>query len=268
MEFYGTRFHHPGQWRIHSALRRWLRLTPAGDFLVERNGLRWLLTPSDFVQEEFFWTGDYDHWVVYHLKRLLSPGAVIVDAGANFGFYSLTLAHHLHDCCIFAFEPFPPVAERLRKNIALNSLEALIQVEQCALSDTAGSLAMESPRPDNSGAARIGGSGTRVRAMTLDDFCGREQLSRLDFVKIDVEGHEPRLLQGAQQALRRFRPLLSIELMGSALHQAGSSVSSVRGPLEDLGYHLYVPHRKELLPLTREPADNQLVNAIAMPRVY
>lgn len=272
LEFYGTRIHHRGQWRVHALLRKWLRPNVDVDLEVVRDGHRWLLNPSDFVQCEFFWLGSMDTWDVLHLKQLLPPGSVIFDVGANFGHYAITLADALHrDCSVHAFEPFPPNFERLRTNIRMNTLEHIIQVHAKGLSDLVGSGYMTT-RADNSGAATlavsVGADGYHVALTTLDSFCAQYRIEKLDFVKIDVEGYEERLLLGGKETISRFSPLILIELDPPKLIRAGSSVGRVVAQLNDFGYELCVAHRKRLVPLRNLPRGQDLINAFCLHRTH
>src|SRR5260370_25397867 len=108
--FYGCRLpNHPGKWWLHSRLRRLFGVAPHGEAVVVRQGLHWSLDPSDFQHADLFWLGTNDHWDAYHARRLVTPGAVVLDVGANFGYYALTLAMHLpRQCPVHAFEPNPP----------------------------------------------------------------------------------------------------------------------------------------------------------------
>src|SRR5690348_10133087 len=114
LEYYGTHGNHRGKWRVHAKLRDAFHVDIDADLEVDRAGLRWILNPSDDIQSGFFWTGAMDPWELYHLKRLLKPGNVVFDLGANFGYYSIMIAKYLNnDCHIYAFEPFPSNYRRL-----------------------------------------------------------------------------------------------------------------------------------------------------------
>src|ERR1700741_1145305 len=89
LEFYGTKVHHPGKWRIHEKIRSILKIDYSGNIKVSRNGLPWILNPADFVQSSFYWIGEFECWDWLHLERMVPPGSVAFDIGANFGFYSL-----------------------------------------------------------------------------------------------------------------------------------------------------------------------------------
>lgn len=266
LELYGTRCSHRGQWRVHAALRRLLHANVNEDLEVVRQGQRWLLNPSDYAQSEFFWLGEKDAWDVYHLSRLLIPGSAILDVGANFGFYALTFARLLGGVTqIHAFEPFPSSHRRLCTNITLNRLEPVVTPHQLACSDKAGTARMWS-RLDNSGASsiRANADGPLVTLTTLDAFCAEQALARLQLVKIDVEGHEERVLRGAQEMLHRLRPLVFIEFDPPKLETAGSSVARVAEQLEQAGYRLWIARRGTLEPMRELPSGDTYVNLFGL----
>lgn len=264
--FYGTRMQHRGKWKVHNVLRNLLKADIDRDLEVERGGLRWILNPSDYVQRDLFWLGERDRWDTYHIKRLLPPGAVICDVGANFGYYSISLAAFLNpNGRVFAFEPHPKTRIHLERNIALNQLGGMITAVPYALSDALG-FAFMANRKGNTGAAHVSqGGDTKIELTTLDSFCAEHQLSRLDFMKIDVEGFEARVLRGAERSLRTFHPILLIELMPEQLERAGSTAAEVASLLRDYGYELYVSNRKHLELLAELPIGSQLINVFCLP---
>ena len=135
--FYGCRFpNHRGKWWVHAQLRRLLGAVINEEVDVVRKGLRWSLKPSDYTQSELFWLGSRDRWDTYHAKRILKPGSVIFDIGANFGYYSIMLASHLKgECEIYSFEPNPNTYQRLLKNVSLNNFEPVIKPHCLGFSD-------------------------------------------------------------------------------------------------------------------------------------
>jgi FkbM family methyltransferase len=246
-------------------LRRLLRANIDQELTVTRAGSRWVLNPADYTQREFFWLGEKDSWDVFHVMRLVHPGAVILDIGANFGFYAVSFARALARCArIIAFEPFPSTFRRLCANIALNGLDDVIQAHPLALSDRVGRARMWS-RPDNSGASAVLDEGsTSVPATTLDTFSRDAGLERLDFVKVDVEGHEEAVLRGASDVLARFRPVLLVEIDPPKLHRAQTSAERVLKLLLDSGYGLWVARRRNLEPLDWVPNGNTYVNVFGL----
>jgi FkbM family methyltransferase len=262
IEFYGTRMHHRGQWRVHSYLRSLLKADIDKDLEVTRRGLRWLLNPSDYIQSEFFWIGSMQSWDTHHFLRLLRPGSTIFDAGANFGYFSLLACAALKgNCQVFAFEPNPPTYERLMKNIELNQLGGHIRAYPVGLSDAAGTGFIVEKQGD-SGWTRVSASsgGRKVKLTTMDDFCRTQRITRLDIAKIDIEGFEERLLRGATDCLGRFKPTLMIELNPRPLAFQNSSERRVVDLLARNGYELFFAAREKLVPL-HLPLARPIVNA-------
>lgn len=267
--FYGVHIpNHPRKWWVHAKLRELLKPGIDAELDVVRQGLKWRLNPSDFEHETLFWTGMKDTWEIAELKRRLSPGAVFLDIGANFGYYSVRLA----DACarqieVHAFEPHPGTFERLRKHIEWNGLTDAVHLHEIALSDTSG-VAHMSVRADNSGASRItqGETGIEIRVSTLDKFAEEAGLQRVDCIKVDVEGLEPRMLLGGRRTIERFRPAMLIEFWTTGLAKAGTTPTELAQVLNDLGYQMYQPRSNPPVPLTVVPDTKIPENVLCLPK--
>jgi FkbM family methyltransferase len=255
--YYGHRMpNHPRKWWLHDRLRNLLHVTPGGETEVVRGGLRWQIDPADPGQRDLYWFGARDYWDAYHIRKQLQPGSVILDIGANFGYYALTLAAALkRQCRVHAFEPNPPTHRRLVRNIELNGLMRIVRAHPVGLSDQAAAASMIDA-PGNPSRARIGSieSGGGIRLVTLDAFCRAQSIQRVDFMKIDVEGFEERCLRGAEKTLARFKPMLCLELNPMFLGYQGSSVEAVVAILRRHGYRLYEARRHRLMPLEKLPS--------------
>lgn len=163
-------------------------------------------------------------WVAHELRSgepelrvlgsLLARGTVFVDIGANAGIYSQVALRH--GCRVVAFEPVPVEAERLRRTLGLGA-----DVHEVALSDRAGraelhipciadrevttrsSLGEDSDLVESTGVRII-----QVELATLDSFA----LRQVGFIKVDVEGHELAVLEGAAGTIGRCRPRVLVEV--------------------------------------------------------
>jgi FkbM family methyltransferase len=264
LEFYGTRVHHRGKWRLHEQLRKALKIDHSEDLEVSRQGLKWILNPGDYVQSSFYWTGEFETWDEYHLFRLLPRNSIVFDVGANFGYYALTLAHAA-GARVFAFEPSPRTFTRLRTHIAINGLESSITAVAAGLSDTQRSGFLDSVA-GNSGADFLSDHGDEIELDTLDHYCEVHNISRMDFIKIDVEGHEAHVLRGAQRMLEACRPAVMIEFNVAALRRSNSSPEELEALLRSSGYELFRPVRKKLVPLHEAPGAYQVINVFALHR--
>ena len=257
---------HPRKWWVHDHLRRICGVAVDRDIEVVRDRLRWLLNPSDFEHAGLFWLGSKDPWDLYHLRRLLGPGSVFFDIGANFGYYSMALATALErQCRIYAFEPNPKTHARLLRHIEWNGLNGIVLPFPLALSDREGTATLIE-RSDNSGASRIGDDapGIAVELTRLDDFCADKGVERIDALKIDVEGLEARVLTGGRETLSRFKPALIVEFWTTGLERAHSSVDEVAGALNSLGYELFQPIRDQLVPIAKPPRSSDPVNVFCL----
>ncbi len=105
-----------------------------------------------------------------------------------------------------------------------------------------------------------------VQTETLDALADAHSLSRLDMVKIDVEGHEGKVLRGGLKTIRRFRPILIVEINPSALSEFGSSPEEIVKLQTDLGYSLRIPTWRGLIHYDPDRRINGFVNAIGFPR--
>ena len=264
LEFYGTKVHHRGKWRLHEQLRKALKINHSEDLEVRRQGLNWILNPGDFVQSSFYWTGEFETWDEYHLLRLLPRNAVVFDVGANFGYYSLTRARAI-GARVFAFEPNPRTFSRLAAHIRMNGLESSITAVPAGLSDTQRSGFLDLVA-GNSGADHLSDHGEEIELDTLDHYCEVNNVARMDLIKIDVEGHETHVLKGARHMLEACRPAVMIEFNVDALRRAGSSTQELDSLLRSMGYELFLPVRKKLVPFRDSPDSYHVINVLALHR--
>lgn len=261
--FYGTRVpNHPRKWWLHDRLRRLFGTDLNSEFEVSRGGLKWLLNPADFTDASLFWFGSKDYWDIFHLRKVVKPGACIFDIGANFGYYSLTLALSLsRSCHIFALEPNPANFMRLCRHIKWNDLDDAVQAFCMGVDEHCSHVSMTQP-PENSGHAfvDIDGKIKDVKLTTLDQFSESHGVERLDLVILDVEGYEERALRGAESTLRRFRPVIFVELFPPVMKRQEVSPAAVTDMLTSLGYNLFVARKNTLVPLPAIPTGDSREN--------
>jgi FkbM family methyltransferase len=134
---------------------------------------------------------------------LLAPGGLVVDVGANIGVFSLISALRVGSTGkVIAFEPHPRAFERLVRNVGQNDAGKVIVPINAAVSATAGTLSFDPDAVTVHNSVDRAGT-TQVRALTLDDDGQVSQLHHIDVLKVDVEGHEMSVLQGAERTLLR-----------------------------------------------------------------
>jgi FkbM family methyltransferase len=149
------------------------------------------------------------------LPKLVPKGGVLLDIGANVGIYTLTASKVVGpDGTVIAIEPFPDIFGQLYNNIKLNAVSDVVRARNLCMSDSTGvtKFWMNRDMPNSFSINREGdATGLSVLSVRLDDLMQWENITRLDYIKIDAEGAEERILDGGQSALKRFRPIVQVE---------------------------------------------------------
>jgi FkbM family methyltransferase len=259
--------HHPGKGALYDRLLPFVKATWQSPRQCTRFGIRFECDLNDKVPRLIYYTG-FDRKDCRIAKRLIKPGSVVLDAGANVGYFSLLFAKWLRgNGTVHSFEPCPDTARRFERNLELNSsLRPLIQLHQVGLSDCSGKMSMNVPDPSNRGCNYLSASGnTEVDVTTLDAFCAKEELTRVDFIKVDVEGCEVALLNGAEKTIRRFRPVLMIEVNPGTLQRSGHRAIDLIQAIGRHGYRMHYATRYGMKMLERLPSNGEEPNIYAFP---
>ena len=163
--------------------------------------------------------GTYEPGVVQGLEELVQPGWTAVDVGANIGYFTLLMANRVGpQGKVIAFEPLAENFKILKENIQLNDHRNVV-AENLALMSRTGRIELRSATPgaitwvasvkiDQNSAVES----QSVEAVTLDEYVQRKGIAKVDFLKIDVEGAEASVLEGATSVLDRDKPILLIEM--------------------------------------------------------
>lgn len=177
------------------------------------------------------------------VRAFLGAGGVAVDIGASLGEWAVPLARAVGpDGRLFAFEPQPLAVRALEATLRINNLTQASVIE-AAVSDRVGVLDLAVPDVTSSavdtgrahiGATKPGETASKVRTVTLDAFIAEARLVRLDLVKIDVEGHERAVLDGAHDTIARLRPAIVMETG----HENAADRAAIAALLCGAGYEL------------------------------
>ena len=244
---FGGRFQLP-----QTILRRVFRLAKSEILVTDFDGIFCMrLSLSEHMQRRIFWMGYYSTDIVALLKRELKHGMVVIDVGANIGEITLVAAQRVGASGkVIAFEPVSIIAERLAEHVRINDL-GQVAIIRNALGKT-GSDRMpiyascgQDVSENNQGLASLYGAlaGQNpieyVDVIALDEAVSSLSLACVDLIKIDVEGGEFWCLQGAEAILRRFRPMLIVEIQMFSARQAGWSVDELFQYLRGFGYEFF-----------------------------
>jgi FkbM family methyltransferase len=212
-------------------------------------GLRYIYYPweaeelKDIISREFYKPE------LLAIKKLVKKDDVVVDVGANVGVFSAYLSREVGSTGrVFAFEPVEETFWRLKETLAINRCEN-VSAYQTALSNKSGVFTMNIFEPQYSawnsfGRPEFGDvkpvGAEKVVANTLDKFTDKHGLKKIDFVKIDVEGFEKDVLEGAKNLLKtRAIGSLSFEISDIPLKGGGRIAQDVFDLLASFGYTAY-----------------------------
>jgi FkbM family methyltransferase len=200
------------------------------------------------------------------VKQHIKQGDVVIDIGANIGYYTLLFAKLVGDTGqVIAFEPDPENFALLHKNVALNQYHNVTLVQKAV--STENSHAQLFLCDENKGMHRLYDSvccqsSIEVETVCLDDYLPK-LVKKVDFVKIDIEGAEYNALQGMQHILRQYQPKLLTEFSPAALFEYGIKPQTYIDFLTQLDFDLYqVTERLNLIDLQQLEADLNIINQI------
>lgn len=223
------------------------------------------------TEATMLWNGAYDDHDIAFLRAATPPDGTFLDIGANVGLIFLPVARALADGGrAVAVEPVPVNAERLRRSLALDPVPPGVSaaVVEAALGAEPGEITIVkeggSDTSDNAVIAVGDEPGIRVRMSTLDLVADELGLTRLDTIKIDVEGFEVMVLRGAPGVIERFRPVVYGEFNNQLMPQRGGDFHAVWSLFEPLGYGCY-SFAADLTLDPREAPPADLGNVILVP---
>jgi len=203
--------------------------------------------------------GVYEKEEISLFSRTIQPGMTVVDVGANLGAYSAVALDRLGGTGkLLAVEPARENFRWLDRNIKRNcgsSRRTRIHAVRAALSDRAGTALLHK-NPDNKGDNRLYRDGLlqnqeKVATATLDTLCRKYGIRSIDVLKIDVQGFENQVLEGAKKILRASPGCrLFCEFWAEGMRKAGAGPGPFFELLGDLGFQIYQVKGSRLMPVT------------------
>ena len=228
-----------------------------------RGGAR-ICVPADINQITTYILLEQEDWFedeIRFVRRWLRPGMRAVDVGASYGIYTAAMASAVGGTGrVWAFEPTPRVADCLQRGLDLDGAGHVV-VTRSAVSGTSGTLAFAAG--DNSELNAVGTTGAvlQVPSVTLDQMSAEQGWQDVDFVKLDVEGHELEAIRGGAAFFQAASPLVMLEV------KAGNRFDlRALDLLLENGYDAYrmLPGPLMLVPFDRhDPVDEFLLNLFA-----
>ena len=247
--------------------------------IVVRNGVTYDLDLSQGIDFAIFLGNIYERQTKAALRKLVSPGSLVLDIGANIGAHTLNLAQLVGpNGRVMAFEPTDFAFRKLSRNLALNpSLAPRVEAYHCFLTatDEAGvpnAIYSSWPLAVEAGlhAKHLGREmqTEQAQARSLDSILSEPGGRKVQLVKLDVDGFECDVLRGATALLRDARPIFVMELAPYVLVERGTSLDELLSYFAPNGYIFYDEQTHKPLPslareLNRMVRDGEGINVVA-----
>jgi FkbM family methyltransferase len=183
-------------------------------------------------------TGTYEPDISAIIERFVGQDSVVIDVGANVGALTLLMAKTAKCGRVIAVEPGPTICSRLRRNIDLNpELQSIVDVFQVGISDKIGELFWKEDANNRGNAGLLGHDGQSVRVDTLDHIVDSAHLTKIDFIKIDVEGMEYEVIKSGMASILKYRPLICYETLDAFREFRGFDIyGEIFSRLCNIGY--------------------------------
>jgi len=193
-------------------LSLFVRLRKQKVFIKQINGVNFEIDLEQIIDSSLYFSGTFESLEESIIETLLMPGMVAMDIGANFGYHTFRMARRVQDIgMVYAFEPTEWAFEKLQRNASINAFNN-IRYFKVGLGD------MDNPKVRICFQSSYRLDGTKVNAaeeinvVKLDTFCKQSGIQKVDFIKLDVDGYEGKVVRGAYETLRSSRPIVLMEI--------------------------------------------------------
>ena len=202
------------------------------------NGITYELDLREVIDSSLYFTNTYEVKIDRLFDKYVKPGSTVIDIGANIGLHTLRSALLTGEKGkVIAIEPSTWAINKLRQNLELNpDLNRIVEIRHHALGDKIElliTLGFQSSYRLN-GKNKI--YSEVIDVLTLDSIADQNSLKHVDFMKIDVDGHELHILRGAKNMLSLSKPVLVVEFTPSYSNTYLSELAEIIEFLALLGY--------------------------------
>ena len=216
------------------------------NFLSNGFQIKMVCIPYDITSVPFTFLdfGSYDMEETKFLVDIVKDNDVVLDIGANLGWYTLNWLKKAKDVTVFSFEPMPDIYDKLIQNLILNGqqiknafnfglsninddLDFFFDTERCGASSMVN--LRESKNTVN----------VKCTVKRLDDVFPSFGINRLDFIKCDVEGAEKLVFEGGIETIKKYKPIIYSEMLRKWSKKFGYHPDDIINLLADIGYHCY-----------------------------
>lgn len=196
------------------------------------------------VGKQLFASGEFEKREIDFFSHRLSTmnAPVVLDIGANIGIHTIKWAKVNSAMHIYAFEPSPITYELLSKNIEINNVNTQVHTLPIAISNVSGKRSFYHTKDDAYSSLKDTKRKEvqevfEIQTYTIDSFIQKNNFDKIDFIKIDVEGFEGEVIEGAKDTLSKLHPDLFVEIY-KGTHSNVMPEKTIKS-LVDMGYAAY-----------------------------
>ena len=232
------------------------KIPTSGWHEFEIQGLKWKLCLDRYIDRTIAVEKTFEPETTELVKSIVKPGMRVLDIGANIGYFTNIISKQVGKSgAVFAFEPVSGYRSQVEWHVKTNHFSDIVKIYPFGLSDKSCKLKIGM---DNISASLHWTPKTppsnyeEIELQRLDDIVEKESIGKIDFIKIDIDGHEPFFVDGAVEFFKKNSPIILVEFANLNLFVAGSDAISLKEKLEKLGYVLYSEKTKLPFPSVNE----------------
>ncbi len=251
-----------------------------GKRVIRRNGLFFEADLSEGLDLSLFIFGNFQKHVSANPYIKIAEDSTIFDVGANVGIMALQFAKVAPRGRVYAFEPTNYAFGKLNRNLELNpQINNVIPIQTFVSKESTqrhqlkaySSWKVDGKKADNKHPVHGGTAmpATDIPAISLDDFCINEKISRVDFIKIDTDGYEIDVLSGAYECIKKYMPQIIFEVGLYVMEERDIGFRDYWDFFNSLNYNLFNSANKKPVDLSNYgtviPAKGT-IDILALPK--
>ena len=269
LNFFLTYFLRPAVYRLFVIRWEIFRNPP---FYFNYYGYKLFYRPRNGLVYHIGSMGSFESDVINCSLSLIQKEATVFDVGANIGLITIPIARKIKNVNIHCFEPSPYPYKYLKMTINKNRLNRKIRLNKLGLYNKSGKLNFYLHGDKNASidglqntTKKIKSEKIKINATTIDEYVKKNNIKKIDLIKIDTEGSELLILQGAIKSISKFKPSIILEIWPQNLKEYGFTANKVFNYIKRLDYSLYSINKKLLDKKSLIKSTEYQGNYLALP---
>jgi FkbM family methyltransferase len=202
------------------------------------DGVRFELDLRELIDASLFYSGTFEVEAERTITEALKPGMIAFDIGANMGYHTFRMAKAVGTSGkVYAIEPTAGAFNKLQRNISLNSIKNIYPLKLALGERDEGLIELRVKSSYRLDGTDLTGS-ELIPMRTLDALIKENAVNHVDFLKMDVDGYEAKVVRGAIHTLEHHRPIMFFEITPSILKNNENDFTYLLSMLDELGYHV------------------------------